>query len=144
MSLLDLFTSGKHRKAKTYFADLVKIAFADGAMDKNELRYLEKMADKLDISDSEFTKILEHPDKYTGETPISYDERIEQLYYFTNMILADNEVKLDEVKVIRKIAVGLGFPVKNVEVIADEAIFLVMNGNSLKDFNASIKAVNTL
>jgi len=143
MSLLDLFTSGKHKKAKTYFADLVTIAFADSSLEKHELQYLEKMAYKLDISDSEFTRILEHPEKYMGETPIAYDERIEQLYFFTHMIYADDEVQIDEVKAMRKIAVGLGFPVKNAEVIADEAIHLVMNDNSLPDFTAAIKAVNT-
>ena len=79
MSLLDLFTSGEHKKAKTYFAALVKIAFADGALDRQELKYLEKMAINLDISDTEFTKILEYPEKYPIDPPLDYNDRIEQL-----------------------------------------------------------------
>jgi uncharacterized tellurite resistance protein B-like protein len=142
MSLLDLFTSGEHKKARTFFAALIKIAFADGSMDKKELKFLEKMAFKLDISDAEFTKILEHPDEYPLETPLDYDERIEQLYNLTRMIASDEEIKLNEALLVRKLAIGLGFPVDNAEKITDEAIFLILNDNSLKDFNAAIREVN--
>jgi len=142
MSFLDLFTSGAHKKAKSYFSALIKIAFADGAMDKRELEFLEKMAGKLDISDSEFTKILETPEKYPIDPPVDYNDRIEQLFNLTHMIASDDEIKLDEAKLVRKLAVGLGFPVKNVEIITDEAIHLVLNSNSLEDFNKAIKAVN--
>ena len=143
MSLLDLFTSDSHKKSRTYFAALVKIAFSDDAMDKDELKYLEIMAGRMGIYDHEFTKILEHPEKYPIDSPLDYDDRIEQLYNLVRMIFADNEVKLDEVKLVRSLAIGLGFPTNNVEKIADEAIHLVMNNNDLDDFSAAIKVVNT-
>jgi uncharacterized tellurite resistance protein B-like protein len=142
MSLLDLFTSGEHKKAKTYFAALVKIAFADGSMDKQELKYLEKMAFDLDISDKEFTKILEYPDKYPIDPPLDYNDRIEQLFNLTRMVFSDDEVKLDEAKLVLKIAIGLGFPVRNAEKITDEAIHLIMNDNNIDDFTKAIKQVN--
>ena len=142
MSLLDLFTSGEHKKAKTYFAALVKIAFADGAMDKRELKYLEKMAINLDISDTEFTKILEYPEKYPIDPPLDYNDRIEQLFNLTRMIFSDNELKLNEAKLVEQIAIGLGFPVDNAEKLTDEAIHLIMNDNNLHDFTKAIKQVN--
>ncbi len=142
MSLLDLFTSDSHKKSRTYFAALVKIAFADDAMDKDELKYLETMAGRMGISDSEFTKILEHPEKYPIDSPLDYNDRIEQLYNLVRMVFSDNEVKLDEVKLVRSLAVGLGFPTDNTEKITDEAIHLVMNNNDLDDFTAAIKEVN--
>ena len=142
MSLLDLFTSDSHKKSRTYFAALVKIAFADGAMDKDELKYLETMAGRMGISDSEFTKILEHPEKYPIDSPLDYDDRIEQLYNLVRMVFYDEEVKLNEVKVVRSLAIGLGFPTDNTDKITDEAIHLVMNNNDLDDFTAAIKEVN--
>ncbi len=142
MSLLDLFTSGAHKRAKTYFAGLINIAFVDGAMDKKELKFLENMAFELDISSSEFTKILANPDKYPMDPPLDYNDRIEQLYYFTSMIFSDDKIKLDEVKLVRSLAVGLGFPTDNVEKVTDEAIHLVMNDNNLRDFSKAIKQVN--
>ena len=142
MSFLDLFTSGEHKRARTYFSALIQIAFADGSMDKEELKYLEKMSHELDISDSEFTRILEHPEELPMDPPVDYNDRIKQLFHLTHMITSDDEIKLDEAKIVRKLAVGLGFPVDNVEIITDEAIHLVMNANKLEEFNKAIKAVN--
>ncbi len=142
MSLLDLFTSGEHKKAKTYFAALVKIAFIDGSMDERELKFLEKMSLKLGISSAEFVKILEYPDKYPLDPPLDYKDRIEQLFNLTQMVCSDEVIKLDEVKLVRSLTVGLGFPTDNVEKVTDEAIYLVMNGNNLHDFSKAIKQVN--
>ncbi len=111
-------------------------------MDKEELEYLEMMAKRMGITEEDFAKILKHPEKYKLEPPLEYNERIEQLYNFTRMILSDDEIKLDEVKVLRKMAVALGFPPDNVEKVADEAIFLVMHDNDLDTFTAAIKEVN--
>lgn len=142
MSLLDLFTSGEHKKAKTYFAALVKLAFADGVMDANELKFLQKMALKLDIEDAEFTKILEHPDKYPIDSPLDYNDRIEQLYNFTGMIFASHDVAENEIKVIEKLAIGLGFPVRHVEAVTQEAVTLMKKRVSLDDFSREIKKIN--
>lgn len=142
MSLLDLFTSGEHKKAKSYFAALVKIAFIDSSMSDEELRYLEKMSMNMGLSSDEFVKILKYPDKYPLDPPLDYNDRIEQLFNLTNMIFSDNEIKLDEVKLVRSLAIGLGFPTDNAEKITDEAIHLIMNRNNLHDFAKSIKQVN--
>ena len=142
MSFLDLFITGKQKKVRTYFAALIKIAFSDGAMDKNELEFLEKMAVKLDISDSEFVEILENPENYPMDPPVDYDDRIEQLYNFIHMVVSDEEIKLDEVKTVRKLAIALGFPIDNVGKVTDEGIHLVMNSNNLEEFTKAIKEVN--
>lgn len=142
MSLLDLFTSGEHKKAKTYFAALVKIAFVDSSMSDEELRYLERMSMNLGLSSDEFVKILKYPDKYPLDPPLDYNDRIEQLFNLTTMVFSDNEVKLDEVKLVRSLAIGLGFPTDNAEKVTDEAIHLIMNNNDLHDFAKAIKQVN--
>jgi len=143
MSLLDLFTSGEHKKAKTYFAALVKLAFADGAMDAKELKYLQKMALKLDIEDAEFTKILEHPDRYPIDSPLDYNDRIEQLFYFTGIIFASHYITPSEEVIIEKLAIGLGFPVKNANKVTFEAIKLFKNNSDLDEFSKGIKIVNS-
>ncbi len=144
MSLLDLFTSGEHKKAKSYFAALVKIAFADGSMDPHELKYLEQMSLKLGISNEEFVKILEYPEKYPLESPLDYNDRIEQLYNFTKMIFSDDQVKMDEAKLVQRMAIGLGFPIKNAEKVTDEAIHLILNNNDFDSFSKAIKEVNSI
>ena len=60
------------------------------------------------------------------------------------MIFSDNEVKLNEAKLVQQIAIGLGFPVDNAEKLTDEAIHLIMNDNNLDDFTRCIKEVNSI
>lgn len=144
MSLLDLFTSGEHKHAKTYFAALVKLAFADGILEKEELNFLKKMSVKLGIEDDEFTKILKNPDKYPLDPPMDYNDRIEQLYNFTGMIYASHEIKPEEEAVIEKLAVNLGFPVKNARAITHKAVELLNHKTKFDDFSREIKEVNML
>jgi uncharacterized tellurite resistance protein B-like protein len=144
MSLLDLFTSGEHKKAKTYFAALVKLAFADGVLEPSELKFLQKMAIKLGIEDAEFSKILKDPDHYPLDSPLDYNDRIEQLYHFTAMIFASHEVTKEEELVIEKLAVGLGFPVKNAKNVTHRAVELLHNKANFETFSREIKEVNGL
>jgi uncharacterized tellurite resistance protein B-like protein len=143
MSLLDLFTSGAHKKAKTYFAALVKLAFSDGALDALELKYLKKMALKLDIEDAEFTKILGNPDRYPIDSPLDYNERIEQLYYFTGIIFVSHDINSQEKNLIEKLAVGLGFPPINAKKVTEESIRLFHLKTNIDDYVQAIKAVNS-
>ena len=142
MSLLDLFTSGEHKKAKTYFAALVKLAFADGVMEPSELKFLNKMAIKLGIEDEDFKKILEFPDKYPIDPPLDYNDRIESLYFFTGMTYAAHEVEPEEIIILEKMAVALGFPVRHAKSITDQAIQLFKEKADLDTFSKVIKEVN--
>ena len=60
------------------------------------------------------------------------------------MIYVDNEVTSDEAKVLRRICVGLGFPLDNVEKVTDETIHLILKNNDLEDFTKAIKYVNRI
>ncbi len=142
MPISDVYSSGKHKQEIGHFANIVKIAKTDNTITKEENELLKRTAKKLNISDNEYNKILENPENYPANPPINYDERIERLHVLTKMIFADGEVNREEVKVMRKIAVALHFPIKNIEKVCDEAIHLVLNENSLEEFIKAIKNVN--
>lgn len=142
MSILDLYSNGKHKQEIGHFASIVKIAKANGKISKEEENLLLKASKKLNISDEEYKKIYENPNIIPVNPPVGYDERIERLYFLTKMIFADNQAELKEVKLLRKIAIALGFSTKNAEKICDEAVHLVLNDNNLDDFSLAIKKVD--
>lgn len=144
MSISDLYSSGKHKQEIGHFASVVKIANADGKISEGEEKLLLRAAKKLNISLEEFKLITKKPEKFPVNPPVSYDERIERLYRLTKMIFADDEAELVEVKLMRKIAVGLHFSIENAEKVCDEAIHLVLNENDLDSFTEAIKAVNKI
>jgi len=144
MSISDLYSSGAHKRDLGHFANIVKLALADGIITEGEQRLLDRMSTRLDISEEDYKAILKNPERYPMNPPVGYDKRIERLYNLTKMIFIDNEVVGDEAQVMRKVAVGLGFPTDNVEKVVDEAIHLAMNDNDLEDFTKAIKSVNKI
>jgi len=144
MSISDLYSSGVHRNNLGHFACIVKMAMADEVITDGEQDLLENLAKRLNISKEEYKKIVKNPDKFPLNPPVSYDTRIERLYNLTQMIYADEEVSKEEVSILFRVVVGLGFPQDNAEKVSDEALHLVMNNNNLEDFTRAIKRVNRI
>jgi len=144
MSISDLYSSGAHKKNMGHFASIVKLAMADDVITEGEQSLLERLAKRLNIDEADYKKIIENPDKHPINPPASYDARIERLYNLTRMIYADGEVSKEEVSVMHRVVIGLGFPQDNADKVSDEALHLVMNDNELEDFIKAIKRVNSI
>ncbi|MCF6348770.1 MAG: TerB family tellurite resistance protein [Flavobacteriaceae bacterium] len=144
MSISSVYLSGGHKKNMGHFASIVKLAIADEIITDGEQQLLDRLAKRLHISEEDYKKIFKNPEEYPINPPVSYDERIERLYNLTKMIYADKEVSKEEVSVLKRIVVGLGFPQDNAEKVSDEAVHLVMNDNDLEDFTKAIKRVNSI
>ncbi|WP_166386035.1 TerB family tellurite resistance protein [Polaribacter sp. 11A2H] len=142
MAISDLYTTGKHKQEIGHFANIVKIAKADGDISEGEKELLIRAGKNLNITLEESILILTNPEKYPTNAPVGYEDRIERLYRLAKMILVDGEAKLVEVQLMRKIAIRLHFSHDNVEKVCDEAIHLVLNNNDLEDFTKAIKLVN--
>lgn len=142
MGFLDLFMSGAQKRNIGHFSSIVRLALADHILSDEEQELLNRMAVRLNISDRMKQKILKDPNKYPLHPPTSLDARIERLYNLTKMVFADAESLEKEASLLVKIGVGLGFPTKNVDAIAEEAINLSMNNVSLEEFTAKIKKLN--
>jgi len=144
MSISDLYSSGQHRSDLGHFANIVRIAKIDNIITEGEQELLDKMAKTLHINEVEYQILLNSPEKYPLNPPVSYDERIERLYHLTKMIFADGSVTKNEVDLMQKVAIGLSFSIDNTQKVCDEAIHLVMNDNDLEDFTKAIKKVNRI
>jgi len=86
--------------------------------------------------------IIKNYEKYSLEPTYNYDERIEQLYNLTKIIYADGHIDKNELKILKKAIVALGFPAKNADMIYETAVGLIVDEADLEDFNKAIKKVN--
>ena len=144
MAISDYNLSGDQKRNLEHFASIARLAMADNVITEGEEILLKRLATRFHILEDQYEKILKNPAEYPVHTPHNYDERIERLYDLAKMIYADKDVTKEEAKILRKICVGLGFPLDNVEKVADEAIHLIMNENDLEVFNKAIKYVNRI
>ena len=66
--------------------------------------------------------------KYPIETPHSGEKRFKRLYDFFQIVFSDNVVDEEELRMIKKYAIGLGFPSQTSDDIIEKSI-AIFSGN---------------
>ena len=145
MGIIDAYENAEFRNRISVLATLIKLSLADGVLDENEMKIIERVARQYGLDDSDdLTFVLKNYEKYSLEPTYSYDERIEQLYYLTKVIYADGKIDKAELKILKNSIVALGFPAKNVDIIYERAVGLIADDADVDDFTKEIKKINKL
>ncbi len=142
MSISDLFESGFKKRNEDHFAAIVRVAMSDGIINDAERKFLDRLAIRLDITEHDYKAILKDYKSHPINAPHSYDERLERLYDLARMVWADHIEGENQVILLEKLCVGLGFNPENVKYIADKALSLVYYEVDLTDFTEKMKKMN--
>jgi len=142
MSFSDLFESGFKKRNADHFAAIVRVAMSDGVINETEKAFLDRLATRLDITESDYESILKDYASHSINPPISYDKRLERLYDLARMVWIDDIEGPNQHWLLEKLCVGLGFNSVNVKYIADKALALAYDKVSLEEFIAGIKSMN--
>ena len=142
MSIVDFFDSGFQKRNQDHFAAIVRVAMSDGVITEDEKAFLDRLAQKLDISVEDYKEILKDFESHPINPPTSYDKRLERLYDLARMIYADNELGDRQVSMLKRLCVGLGFSTANVSYVVDKALKLVHAGVDEGNFIEEIKNMN--
>jgi uncharacterized tellurite resistance protein B-like protein len=142
MSFSDLFDSGFKKRNEDHFAAIVRVAMSDGVISEDEKAFLDRLARNLDINEADYALILKDYKSHPINPPYDYDRRLERLYDLVRMVHVDAIEGENEISLLNKIAVGLGFHAVNVKYIVDKALTLVHNGTDLETFIYDMKHMN--
>ncbi|GAB4159465.1 MAG: TerB family tellurite resistance protein [Winogradskyella sp.] len=142
MSISDLFESGFKKRNEDHFAAIVRVAMSDGVINDAEKAFLDRLAIRLDITESEYKAILKDYKSHPINPPTSYDMRLERLYDLARMVWADHIEGPNQVSLLEKLCIGLGFNQDNVKYIADKALTLVHYEVDLDEFIEKMKKMN--
>ncbi len=142
MSISDLYDTGFQQRNEDHFAAIVRVAMDDGVITESEKAFLDRLAFNLGITDEEYKVILKDYRSHDVNPPVSYNNRIERLYDLTRMVHVDHIEDEQEVTLLRKLAIGLGFSTINANYIVDKALALVRENSDLEDFTYGIKHLN--
>ncbi|WP_375235881.1 TerB family tellurite resistance protein [Winogradskyella sp.] len=142
MSFSDLFESGFKKRNEDHFAAIVRVAMSDGIINDSEKAFLDRLATGLDITEQEYKDILKDYKSHPINAPHSYDTRLERLYDLARMVWADQIEGPDQVVLLEKLCIGLGFNPDNVKYIADKALTLVHYEVELEEFIYKMKKMN--
>jgi len=142
MSISDLFDSGFRKRNEDHFAAIVRIAMSDDIINDAEKAFLDRLARNLNISEHDYKQILKDYKTHPINPPLSYDRRLERLFDLARMVWADHIEEKDQVKMLKKFAIGLGFRAENAKYITDKALKLVHQDVDLDTFTEEMKTMN--
>ncbi|MGY6649560.1 hypothetical protein [Wenyingzhuangia sp. IMCC45574] len=144
MPIVNLFLSGTQKKNRGHLANIVKIARSNGKLNRDEIRLIKKIKKELNVNDVAFRKIIRNPELYPINPPANYEERIERLYALCRMLLIDKESFELSLRMLKKLAVGLGFPLQTHEVVVDTAVALSHQDTDFDTFALEVRKVNVI
>ncbi|MCT4630672.1 TerB family tellurite resistance protein [Winogradskyella sp.] len=142
MSISDLFESGFQKRNQDHFAAIVRVAMSDGVINDAEREFLDRLATRLDITETDYKQILKDYNTHPINPPTSYDRRLERLYDLARMVWADHIEGPNQHGLLERLCVGLGFNQDNVKYIADKALTLVHYEVDLDEFTEKMKHMN--
>lgn len=127
MGISDLYLSIGQKRNISHFANIVRIAKSDNQISPEEVEFLAKVSKKYNISNKQFKDILKFPEKIPTIAHLDCVERIERLYELMVMVKADQHVEQQEVVMLRRIIIGLAFPLNRVDMIVEHSIEMDLN-----------------
>jgi len=123
---------------QTHFLNLYSMALADSKFDEKEISILYRLGEERGIPKETIDAMLLNPPLSEHlHLPDTLSDKIEYLYDYAKMILADGVVHDDEINTLEKFCIKFQFEEKNVPAIAQLLIEAARNNipkNDLLDF----------
>lgn len=110
MPIVDLYKNSESRKNLAHFAAMASLASVDGEINPAEKKILDRLAEKLGITAAEYKEVMKKENKYPVESTFDQEERLERLYDFFRIVFADNDIEGEQIGLVEKYAIAIGFP----------------------------------
>ncbi len=134
MSFVDLYSSGEHSRNLAHFAAIATLATVDGEVNPKEKELLDRFARKLDITDKEYSEVMDQKNKYPIDPPNNSEKRLERLFDLFKIIFADHEIDNEEMFLIKKYALGLGFSSDQAKQVIERSVKIFSGGIDFEDY----------
>jgi hypothetical protein len=109
MNILEHFDHFDKNQDKEHFMNLVQVAMADGKIHLTESQMLHRFGRKMGFTDPEIELLIELSCKTVFNPPYELSKRFEQTYDIVKMILADDFIDKNEMRLAINMASKAGF-----------------------------------
>ncbi len=134
MPILDLYGHSEKRRNLAHFASIATLAAVDGEVNPHEKHLLDNFAHKLNITEAEYKEVMKKENKYPIEPPNGSKERLERLFDLFRIIFADNEIEDEEMALLKKYAIGLGYPSSKADRIIEKSVAIFSGRIDFEDY----------
>lgn len=126
-------------KLKSHFLNLYSLALADTRVDTTELEMLFKLGQERGVLKEEIEELILKPNKVKFFIPQDTLTKVEYLYDFTQIILADGIDDEREKAILKKFCVQFGFEEQNIPTIIQFLIDEAKKGTDKKSIIEQVK-----
>lgn len=140
MPIIDLYTTSEQRRNLAHFATLASLAAVDGEVSVREKALLDSFAMKLSITKEEYKEVMKKSNKYPIQPYNNEEERYERLYDLFRIIYADHSIEDEQMILLKKYAIGLGFPSKKANKILEKSVAIFSGKIDFKDYLHILKS----
>lgn len=124
MGLFDLFRNKNVDSTNHYLKQLIRVAKADGVLEKSEYDFIVRVAERLETPVETLDKLKSDEIRGGKVEFINGEERARFIWDLVWVMAVDNDIDVNEVHICSRIADKLGF---NPEVVRSMANFIHSN-----------------
>ena len=139
MKFLEHFDHPERKQDKEHFIHLIQIALADGNLEDEELKMLERMGSKLGLTKPEIDDLLAANNQSSYIPPYELSKRFEQLYDVVKMVFADGKIDDNEMRLANGLALKSGFAEEDIPLLISVLVDGIKNGDDQDDLFALYK-----
>jgi len=113
------FNRQNHNREREYVNQLFRVAWADGSLDRVEVQYIYSVGKKLGMTQEELQEARENfdPAALSYKAPRTREDKFLLLFYLINLILVDDEIHPEEMRITENIIMKLGYSPDTVIII---------------------------
>ena len=129
MNFWNFLSKRTSQRERNYLQHLFRIAGADGRLDDTEMKYIVSIGKRLNFSEEDI-QALAHEVRQQNNLPLPnhQDGRFFMLFSLINLILVDNEVHPEEIRITESIVMQLGYDPSTVYTILETISHNKSNG----------------
>ncbi len=107
MGLFSFFRSDQKEKRQSHIKNLLEIAIADGKLDEKELEFVISIAEHYKMTREDVMEIRKNPSKIRFQPPTDYKMKVKLIEDLVRLMIVDNEIHEDEVKLCKELSIRL-------------------------------------
>lgn len=112
MGIWDAFFNRQNQnREREYVNQLFRVAWADGSLDQVEVQYIYLVGEKLGMTQEELQEARDNfdPAILSYKSPKTREDKFFMLFYLINLILIDDEIHSEEMRITENIVMKLGY-----------------------------------
>lgn len=133
MALFDIFLSPEKKKGKSHLRNLLSMALADGQIDASEFIFLLTVAKRYTISVQEVEQMKAEITKKGVYAVEKGSTAFEQIFDLVNMMMIDNNINPNELKICKNFAKRIGFHISKVDELIECIVQNISIGHSAEE-----------